>query len=393
MNDMRKICKSLAMILWLCLCLGIAGPAARAQDKAPSKTPAIGTSKATPKATPKDSGARMNSAAGKTDSATPAKKDSASPKKDASSTTKTISAAGTGPKKENFMETVQRLQIKSDVSDMVIDSKTNDIISMVFSGDVHFVMDQADMYCDKLDVVEGKDGGERTAVATPKPGNRVIIYSFDQGIMAICDKYVYFTETKKSILTAAPNKKVLTYRVQSNGGITKSFNDDMTITQGANKTEIHAGKGSMEPAKAETETLPPDQKKRLLEFIPEMMKRYKEKGVGAGASGAGATSGAPKPTPKTTPHASPKTTPKPASRVPSADMTSFPPPEPPPPSANVDHGTSPSARVKPPAASRITPRPTARVAPVEPEPFVPSRDTKPAARTPKPIGKRPQIEE
>ncbi|MCX7047348.1 MAG: hypothetical protein NTX50_17910 [Candidatus Sumerlaeota bacterium] len=386
MNPLNMTFQRLWLFVWLWACLVLSGLAARAQDRAPAAPAA--------KATPKSSGASATTPRPKSDAASPAKNDAAAPKKSASSTKKTVtSTSPTAPKKDNFLESVGQLEIVADVSDMVLDAKTNEIISMVYTGNVHFILDQVDLYSDKMEVIEGKNGAERTAVATCNPGNRVIIYSFDRAIMAICDKYVYYTVSKKSILTCNPDKRVLTYQVQSNGSIRKINSEKTIIDQSATTTVMHMESPIIKPVKAEDENLPPAQKKRLLEFVSRMMKQYAEKGLAAKPAGANV--------PKATPKATPKVAPTPAPRTPATEGLVKRPsaPEPPAPESSAAVATSAPIRIRsaatPQAGSRMTPRPAAKApAAAESDSLnVPSREAKTPVKTPKPAGKRPQIEE
>jgi len=132
------------------------------------------------------------------------------------------------PKSDNFLDTVTNLNIKYSGECVVdIDPQTKQTEKTVYTGDVEFKIDEADLYCDRLEIVEGAEKNKRVLVATANAGRRVVLYLLDQSTMAVGDKFVYHPDARDSMLTGTP----FTYRRDASGNFFRWKGDSLSISQ------------------------------------------------------------------------------------------------------------------------------------------------------------------
>ena len=192
--------------------------------------------------------------------------------------------------KANLLEIADNLNIQSDSSETVVDPKTNDLQKAVFTGNVRFAINEAVMFCDRVEITQESAAKKTVLNAFPAAGMRDVIYLYDRSLMAICDHFTHYPDDKTSLLTSKPKENTLVYYVRANGSVMKQICRKMSITQSDTAgTRMETDSQQSFPIEPNNEKLPATLKKRLTEFLAEVQKR---RAAQAQAAPAGAQTGA-----------------------------------------------------------------------------------------------------
>lgn len=140
--------------------------------------------------------------------------------------------------------------------------------------DVHFKMDQAELYCDQLEIFEATATEKRRLEATASAGKRVILYMYERDTMIICDTFTHDLENQLSRLSATEGRQVVSY-LYSPSGVMKNTNQWIDIIRrddGATRITNHHG--ILEAVQDHRqEGLPTAQQTRLNAFMTEAARQ------------------------------------------------------------------------------------------------------------------------
>ena len=166
--------------------------------------------------------------------------------------------------------------------------------SSATTADVHFKMDQAELYCDELEIFEATAAEKRRLTATANAGKRVILYMYDRDTMIICDTFAHDLENQVSRLSATSGRQVISYRY-SPGGVMKNTNQWIDIVRHEDGgARIENNQGILEAVQDyRQEALPATQQTRLNAFMVEAARQAQAREAAADAARAAAAAAAP----------------------------------------------------------------------------------------------------